>query len=639
MKNIGISLLLIAINAACFGQKADSLEIQVADSVMLDEACAISVKVIPYSIGSSVEFVDSMHFDLLRSRGLTQVLEAESFVSTRSYSPGGIANFSIRGAGAQHTQLLWNGIPINDPMLGQSDLGTIALGGAANLAVLYGSAGLVNTSGGFGGTIAIMSPWASKNDGVSIKLSGYTGSFGTHGVSLQLKDKFRKVFGNTSVEYHIAKNDFSYRNLASIQQERKTMEHARVQRIGFTRRFGFKFTNRNALWADIYISQVNRELPPTMLMAATNEELLDRDIWASLNWQLNTNKWGLGVVASYIYGKQEYLDNNDYTFNHLYQANKNLIRFNFHPGRNLYIGFGVDVFNENAKSDSAYRKEPHWRYWQAAFASLKYVPDKWVSAQALIREDVIDGSFSPVQGLIGVEVKPTKWFFIKGNVARNFRAPTLNDLYWVPGGNPDLKNESGFSWEASLGFRTKSKTVQFKAEGTYFQSEIDNWIIWLPEGSIWTPQNKRAVSSKGVEGRLQTTLSVNKIQFKLNAAYTWVSSTVLKGATQTDASIGKQLIYIPQHQAKANISVHFSRLYLLYGHNYTGMRYTTSDNQRSLPDYQLSYLSLGYTFKFKKHSIGLNFTVDNLFNKSYQSIAWRPMPGRSYLINLNYQFL
>jgi iron complex outermembrane receptor protein len=142
-----------------------------------------------------------------------------------------------------------------------------------------------------------------------------------------------------------------------------------------------------------------------------------------------------------------------------------------------------------------------------------------------------------------------------------------------------------------------------------------------------------------VEARVKISVPIGKVLIRLNGAYTWVSSTVKEGATPTDASIGKQLIYVPMHQAKANISVHVGKLYMLYGHNYIGLRYTTSDNESSLPAYQLGYLSLGYTHTFGRHSLGLNFTVDNVLNTEYQTIAWRPMPGRSFLINLNYQFL
>lgn len=630
MRHIGVCLFLSLVHAVCLAQ--------VADTVVYPEV-TVTEQRIAEAIGSSITETDTLLYQLLRSRGLTQVLETESFISTRAYSPGGVANFSVRGTGSQHTQVVWEGIPINDPMLGQTDLSTISLSGVSNVRVLYGSAGLTNNSGGIGGTIELVPQEERATDGFDGRLNLYAGSFGTYGLSVQLRDRYRKVFGSTSVEYQTAKNNFKFRNLASIQKEDKTMEHAAIQRLGFTKTIGVQLNQRNTLKASLYYAQVEREFPPTMLMVSTKETIFDRDVWAALNWKRVGKRSKLMVTASYIYGQQDYFDNNEYTFHHLYQANKNLIRYNLNLGHNLHLELGGDVFNETARSDSAYRSEPHWRYWQAAFASLKYTPKKWVAAQALIREDVIDGGFSPVQGLIGMEVKPTHWFFVKGNVARNFRAPMLNDLYWVPGGNADLKSETGFSWEAGLGFRKDGKVFRLKTDATYFRSRIDNWIIWLPDGNIWTPQNKRAVSTQGIEAKLEAAVNVGKVLIKLNGAYTWVSSTVKEGATATDASIGKQLIYVPQHQAKGHLSVHFGRLFLLYGHQYTGLRYTTSDNKSSLPAYQLGYMSIGYELPIKKHTVGLNFTIDNLFNKDYQTIAWRPMPGRSLLINLNYQFL
>ncbi|MCF8464687.1 MAG: TonB-dependent receptor [Flavobacteriales bacterium] len=629
MKNIGLCLVFVAVRVTCFSQVSDSLvypEVIVSDQ-RIEEA-----------IGTSVSEADTLLYKLLQSKGLTQVLEVESFISTRSYNPGGTAVFSVRGSGPQHTQVVWDGIPINDPMLGLTDLSTISLSGISGVRVLYGGAGLTNNSGGIGGTIELISTEPRKKDGVDVKLNGYAGSFGTYGVSLQLRDRYKKLFGSTSVEYQTSQNNFKFRNLATIAKEDKVLEHALVKRIGFSKSLGVNINQRNTLSASIYYSQVSKELPPSMLMVASIETLFDRDIWASIKWRRIGKKSVISVTAAYIYGNQQYFDNNEYTFHHLYQANKNLVRYKLNLGHNLHFEAGGDVFVENAKSDSSYRSQPHWRYWQAAFASLKYVPKKWVAAQVLVREDVIDGKFSPAQGLVGVEVKPTKWFSIKGNVARNFRAATLDDLYWVPGGNRDLKNETGFSAEGGIGFKTKTKTVGFSFDATYFHSEIDNWIIWLPLGNIWTPQNKRAVRSQGIETKLETAVNIGKVLLNLNAAYTWVSSKVTEGASANDAAVGHQLIYVPLHQAKAHFSVHFAKAFLLYGHQYTGLRYTTSDNTSSLPAYQLGYVSVGYEYSIKKHTIGVNFTVDNLFNTDYQTIAWRPMPGRSFLINLNYQF-
>jgi iron complex outermembrane receptor protein len=142
-----------------------------------------------------------------------------------------------------------------------------------------------------------------------------------------------------------------------------------------------------------------------------------------------------------------------------------------------------------------------------------------------------------------------------------------------------------------------------------------------------------------VEAKLTTSVKVGKAIFRLNTAYAWVQSIVSQGTSESDNSVGKQLIYVPEHQAKGQLSVHFGKLFMLYGHEFTGMRYTTSDNESSLPSYQLGFASFGYEHTLNKHSVGITFTVDNLFDKAYQSIAWRPMPGRSFLINLKYQFL
>ena len=39
---------------------------------------------------------------------------------------------------------------------------------------------------------------------------------------------------------------------------------------------------------------------------------------------------------------------------------------------------------------------------------------------------------------------------LKGSTAYNYRFPSMNDLYWRPGGNPDVKPEEGYSYDASI---------------------------------------------------------------------------------------------------------------------------------------------------------------------------------------------
>ena len=86
--------------------------------------------------------------------------------------------------------------------------------------------------------------------------------------------------------------------------------------------------------------------------------------------------------------------------------------------------------------------------------------DKWVP---LIPAFFIDGILSKKGNIVA-----------KASVSRNYRFPTLNDLYFLPGGNPDLKNEHGFSYDAGVSFEVGKKSV-YKLSGSanWFDSYID----------------------------------------------------------------------------------------------------------------------------------------------------------------------
>src|SRR6185295_7167637 len=108
-----------------------------------------------------------------------------------------------------------------------------------------------------------------------------------------------------------------------------------------------------------------------------------------------------------------------------------------------------------------------------------------------------------------------------------------------------------------------------------------------------------------------------------------------------EETIGKQLIYIPEHVANAHASMGFRKFSLTYTHVYVGVRYTTSDNFLSLPAYHFANLQIQKNFILKKNSFGLFFKVNNLFDSDYQVIAYRAMPGRNYSagININVNFI
>lgn len=81
----------------------------------------------------------------------------------------------------------------------------------------------------------------------------------------------------------------------------------------------------------------------------------------------------------------------------------------------------------------------------------------------------------------------------QGIHSRNYRFPTLNDLYFQPGGNPDLQPEHGFTYDGGVSFAfAKEGRYAVHGEATWFDSYIDDWILWIPLGGkqdFWTPKN------------------------------------------------------------------------------------------------------------------------------------------------------
>ena len=66
----------------------------------------------------------------------------------------------------------------------------------------------------------------------------------------------------------------------------------------------------------------------------------------------------------------------------------------------------------------------------------------------------------------------------KASVSRNFRFPTLNDLYFMPGGNPELRKEKGWTYDAGLRFGVgREEGWRFAGSATWFDSRIEDWII------------------------------------------------------------------------------------------------------------------------------------------------------------------
>jgi iron complex outermembrane receptor protein len=230
--------------------------------------------------------------------------------------------------------------------------------------------------------------------------------------------------------------------------------------------------------------------------------------------------------------------------------------------------------------------------------------------------------------------------YLKSSVVKNYHTPTLNDLYFQPGGNPDLKNENGHTIDLGLEFQTNSKRGMIKGEVTMYKSDIKNWIIWLPNfKGYWIPSNVKRVKVKGLELKLTTkrTFKNGYVYFNANWAKT-MSHNHGDPVNWADRSIGKQLVYIPEYSSGLLAKIAYKRFCFAYKYNYYSERFTTSNNEKSinrdrLPAYYMNNISL--SGKFDK--LEIKFSLNNILDEDYISVLKRPMPGRNFTLTLNYK--
>ena len=98
--------------------------LKTAHGSLLKEVLLTDDKLSDWTIGASVLNLDST-LERYQGQDLASLLSQETHVRIRNY--GALSSSSIRGAGAAHTQVVWNGLFLNSPMNGLYDLSLMPL--------------------------------------------------------------------------------------------------------------------------------------------------------------------------------------------------------------------------------------------------------------------------------------------------------------------------------------------------------------------------------------------------------------------------------------------------------------------------------------------------------------------------------
>jgi outer membrane receptor protein involved in Fe transport len=581
---------------------------------------------------------------LTSRQSLGYLLERESPALVKSYGgAGSLASISLHGTGSNHTQVSWNGFPLNSPASGQADLSLIPSGFMQTVDIIHGASGAIFGSGTFGGSIN-MNNEPDWNNQLRIKYAFDAGSFGSFGNNLFFSTGNRRIQYHASVIASQAENDFTYRDYYRYDTPKVKATHNAFRTWGFIQNAYLNLGKGHYLEAGVWYQRKMKEMPPLMGSYHENNAVQRDSLFRSyISYRKTTEKSALLIKSAYFSDFLHYTDrltSNDpvYSLDSRIASSRLMneadYRYYFTP--NVIFGAGIS-YNLSAGSSENYggliREQDY-----ALFGNMKIRLNDWILNTG-IRKEFYNEINPPLQYSLGVRYKAADQLVFRTGLSSKFRKPTFNERYWIPGGNPALDPEKGRGGEVSAEWMIAKRPENgFQLEAVvnaYFQ-QVDNWIQWVLRDSL-TPVEYKKVHASGVESTVNFSFGAAMFRFRGYLGYSYNSSVIADTYDHNPLFIGRQLMYIPKHSGKASIKTTFKGMVLGVNGVFTGSRETveTDDRILRLEPFVFIDCSLGIIRKIAGIDFGLNCRIDNIFNKQYEIIRSYPMPGRSFLFTLS----
>lgn len=568
-------------------------------------------------------------------------------------------------------------------MLGMTDFSTIPSYFIDDASLLHGTSSVGETGGGLGGAVKLSTQPANAQ-GFGAQFIQGVGSFKSFDEFLRL------TYGNdhwqvsTRAVYSSSPNDYKYLN-----HDKK--ENIYDENMNIIDQYYPVERNRSGSYKDLHILQEvyyntgkgdrlglnawyinsNRELAMLTVDHGADTDFDNRQreqtFRGILSWDHLRKNWKVAAKAGYIYtwmaydykrdlgnGVMAHMTRSRSTINTLYgQAegeyyigNKWLFTANLSLHQHFVESRDKNiVLQQGGNGILGYRKA---RPELSGAISAKWRPIERLGLSVVLREEMFGKEWTPIIPAFFIDgvLSERGNIVAKASVSRNFRFPTLNDLYSLPGGNPDLKRESGWTYDAGLSFAIgKSGVYSLSGSANWFESFVKDWIIWLPTTKgFFSPANIKDVHAYGVELQADLDVALTKEwQLGLDGSFSWTPS-INEGEPRTpaDKSVGKQLPYVPEFSSSVTGRLSWRRWAFTYKWCYYSERYTMSSNDISLsgklPPYFMSNISLEKTIPLKHIELSAKGVINNLFNEQYLSVLSRPMPGINFQIFLGIKF-
>ncbi|GAB2950174.1 TonB-dependent receptor [Hymenobacter coalescens] len=590
-----------------------------------------------YAAGSHFTSLDSAALAPYQAGTVADALSARTPLYLKTYGPGQLASIALRGTAARHTAVLWHGFTLNFPTLGEADFALLPVAGLGRIDVQHGPAAALYGTGALGGAVVLGA--ATAPAGTRVEGLVEAGSFGARALSVSGSQRNERVSVRTSYLVREARNDFPYLVREVIGQVRRHQENAALQQASFQQDVTVLAGQRGEVTASAWLTDANRQIQPSIGSANNHARERDQSARVVLGYRHRGARSETAVRTAWFGDLIDYQSDQLSTSHSRSSVRQAQLEHTHNWRPNLSLRLGTEAQYFVAHVDGYRGRVDESRF--AGFALLRYDPTARLRLTLNARQAVLPGRRPPLAPTAGLEwqawATARQQLWLKASAARSYRAPTLNERYWRPGGRPDLRPETSLGGDLGLHYEGLSANgrLGLQADVTAFHLRVDDWVQWLPNSAgTWTPQNLRQVRSRGAEVSIQARYQAGAYVLSPKAGYALTQTQKLRGYPADEDPAGVQLAYVPLHAGNLALDQHWKGWSLSGTLMLTSYRYTTASATDFLPGYALLHATTGRSFRLAGWQLTALVQGFNLTNTAYQNYAFRAMPLRSGALSL-----
>lgn len=601
------------------------------------------------------------HGEMLRM-GVTDMADALHRlpgITLRDYGgAGGMKTVSVRGFGAKHTGVSYDGVMLSECQSGEIDLSRYSLDNVGSLSLVIGDNDDIFIPARQATTPASINiqTMSLPTDDVRPHLTTQLkfGSFGYVSPFLKYEQNVNERFALSAVgEYTYAENDYPYTIKNGIETIEDRRKNSRMNSGHGELNFLWTISPSDRLSGKVYYYDNDRQLPGQVFYYSntSRETLRDRNLFGQLMYQKRLSEklslklngkfnWSAslyddGMVASQIldanYWQREY-----YTSACLLYL----------PSDEWAFDYSVDYAHNNLNSTLDTDVRPY-RNTLLQSATAKYRTHRLTVMGRLLYSLYLNGAKQGASAEDMRRLSPSLSLsylllpnlHVRASYKEIFRAPTFNENYFFHYGSKDLHPERteqlnvGMTWTGDFG----KTSLQTTFDGYY--NIVKDMIVAVPFNMfVWNCVNVGKVRVLGLDFTLNASHQLTKRQtLTLSGYYSYQRAQ--NRADETSPYYNNQIAYTPEHSCSAalawenpwvNVSTHLTTV---------SERWSTNahiEGTRVKGYYELG-ASAYRRFHIGRSMMELRLDLKNLTDKQYEIVGSYPMPGRSYQISLNYK--